>query len=195
MRWLHEIFPIDEVLAGELELELDQIRFEEVTEGPTYTVRVTDASGEEILSDTFDPQYVLRPYFDRFEDYEHVRVTTGWLTAEADGRTLVDERIATDPETFWDHFQATVLPTMYDHVMDLHDGLPRGGSSDAPFFGELIVELEMSEPDFRLGVDNEIHAPMDALHEEIYFGTIEFFDVLGRNSRGQGIQFPGGSSR
>ena len=191
VRWLHEIYPIDEVLAGELELELDQIQFEEVTEGPTYTVRVTDASGEEILSDSFDPHYVMRPYFDRFEDYEHVRVTTGWLTAEADGRTLVDERIATDPETFWDHFQATVLPTMYDHVMDLHDGLPRGGSADAPFFGELIVELEMSEPDFRLGVDNEIHAPMDALHEEIYFGTIEFFDVLGRNSRGQGIQFPG----
>ena len=32
---------------------------------------------------------------------------------------------------------------------------------------------------------------MDALHEEIYFGTIEFFDVLGRNSRGQGLTFPG----
>jgi hypothetical protein len=32
---------------------------------------------------------------------------------------------------------------------------------------------------------------MDALHEEIYFGAIEFFDVLGRNSRGQGIQFAG----
>ena len=191
VRWLHEIFPIDEVLARDLDLELEQIRFEEVTDGPTYTVRVTDPSGTEILRETFDPRYVMRPYFDRFEDYEHVRVTTGWLSAEAGGRSLVNERIATDPETFWDHFQATVLPTMYDHVMDLHDGLPRGGSADAPFFGELIVELEMSEPDFRLGVDNEIHAPMDALHEEIYFGTIEFFDVLGRNSRGQGIQFPG----
>ncbi len=191
VRWLHEIFPIDEVLARDLDLELEQIRFEEVAEGPTYTVRVTDRSGAEILHETFDPHYVMRPYFDRFADYEQVRVTTGWLTAEAGGRTIVDERIPTDPETFWDHFQATVLPTMYDHVMDLHDGLPRGGSADAPFFGELIVELGMSEPDFRLGVDNEIHAPMDALHEEIYFGTIEFFDVLGRNSRGQGIQFPG----
>lgn len=191
VRWLHEIFPIDEVLARDLDLELEQIRFEEVREGPTYSVRVTDPSGSEILAEHFDPHYVMRPYFDRFADYEQVRVTTGWLTAEADGRTLVDERIATDPETFWDHFQATVLPTMYDHVMEIHDGLPRGGSSDAPFFGELIVELEMSEPDFRLGVDNEIHAPMDALHEEIYFGTIEFFDVLGRNSRGQGLQFPG----
>ena len=191
VRWLHEIFPIDEVLARDLDLDLAQVRFEEALEGPTYEVRVTDGAGTEILSDHFDPHWVLRPYFDRFEDYEKVRVTTGWLKAETGGRTLVDERIATDPETFWDHFQAIVLPTMYDHVMNLHDGLPRGGSSDAPFFGELVVELEMSEPDFRLGIDNEIHAPMDALHEEIYFGTIEFFDVLGRNSRGQGIQFPG----
>lgn len=191
VRWLHEIFPIDEVLARELDLDLEGIRFEEVREGPTYEVEVTDRSGRTILTDTFDPKWVLRPYFDRFQDYEQVRVTTGWLTATSDGRTLADRRIQTDPEAFWDYFQATVLPAMYDHVMDLHDGLPRGGSDDAPFFGELIVELEMSEPDYRLDVDNEIHAPMDALHEEIYFGTIEFFDVLGRNSRGEGISFPG----
>jgi hypothetical protein len=191
IRWLHEIFPIDEVFARDLDLDLEQIRFEEVVEGPTYEVTVTNPGGDEILSDTFDPKWVLRPYFDRFEDYEHVRVTTGWMEASASGRTLVDERIVTDPESFWDYFQASVLPALYDHVMRLHDGLPRGGSADAPFFGELIVELEMSEPDFRLEVDNEIHAPMDALHEEIYFGTIEFFDVLGRNSRGQGLTFPG----
>jgi hypothetical protein len=191
VRWLHEIFPIDEVFARDLGLDLAQIRFEEVEEGPTYTVQVNDPAGREILSDSFDPKWVLRPYIDRFEDYEHVRVTTGWLTATAEDRVLADERIVTDPEAFWDYFQGTVLPAMYDHVMELHEGLPRGGASDAPYFGELTVELEMSEPDFRLGIDNEIHAPMDALHEEIYFGTIEFFDVLGRNSRGQGIRFPG----
>lgn len=191
VRWLHEIFPIDEVLARDLEIDLDRIRFEQTTEGPTYEVVVTDGQGREILTESFDPKWVLRPYFDRFEDYEKVRVTTGWLHAEAAGRTVVDERIPTDPESFWDYFQGTVLPAMYDHVMELHDGLPRGGSADAPYFGELIVDMEMSEPDFRLGIDNEIHAPMDALHEEIYFGTIEFFDLIGRNSRGQGLQFAG----
>jgi zinc carboxypeptidase len=191
VRWLHEIFPIDEVLARDLDIELEQIRFEETLEGPTYEVVVTDRSGDQILHDTFEPRFVLRPYFDRFADYEQVRVTTGWITATRGDETIADERIVTDPEAFWDYFQATVMPAMYDHVMEVHKGLPRGGSTDAPFFGELTVELEMSEPDFKLGIDNEIHAPMDALHEEIYFGTIEFFDVLGRNSRGQGIQFAG----
>jgi hypothetical protein len=191
VRWLHEIFPIDEVLAQELGLPLDRIRFEESLEGPTYELVALDSARALLFTDTFEPKWVLRPYFDRFRDYEHVRVTTGWITARAGERVLVDERIATDPETFWDYYQADVLPAVYDYVMDRHEGLPRGGSIDAPFFGELTVELDMSEPSYRLGVDNEIHAPMDALHEEIYFGTLEFFDVLGRNSRGQGLTFPG----
>ncbi|HSH75138.1 MAG TPA: M14 family zinc carboxypeptidase, partial [Longimicrobiales bacterium] len=191
VRWLHEIYPIDEILSTELGLPLERIRFEEVREGPTYEVLVRDAAGTPILTETFEPKWVVRPYFDRFSDYERVRVATGWITARSGGRVLADERITTDPEAFWDYFQADVLPAVYDYVMERHEGLPRGGSLDAPFFGELTVELEMSEPDYRLGVDNEIHAPMDALHEEIYFGTLEFFDLLGRNSRGQDLAFPG----
>ena len=191
VRWLHEIFPIDEVFARDLELDLDQIRFNEVDEGPTYSVEVLDPSGVLLLSDSFDPKWVLRPYFDRFQDYEKVRVTTGWIEALVDGENLLDQRIITDPETFWNYYQETTLPAIYDYVMELHKGLPLGGDRDAPFFGELTVELNMSEPDYRIGIDNEIHAPMDALHEEIYFGTIEFFDILGRNSRGEGLLFPG----
>jgi hypothetical protein len=191
VRWLHEIFPIDEIFARELGVPLEHIRFEETTEGPTYGVRVADPAGRELLHDTFDPKWLTRPFFDRFADYEQVRVTTGWLTATSGDLTLVDERIATDPETFWDYFQGDVLPAIYDYVMDRHEGLPRGAGVDAPFFGELEVEIEMSEPHYRLALDNEAHSTMDALHEEIYFGTLEFFDVLGRHSRGQALTFPG----
>jgi len=191
VRWLHEIFPIDEVLARDLGLELDQVRFEQTKGGPYYEVLVTDSDGRNLLTESFAPRWVLRPYFDRFRDYEHVRVTTGWLHATAGGDTLVDERIRTDPEAFWDFYQTDVLPSVYDYVMDLHDGLPLGSSADAPYFGELTVEIEMSEPNYRLDIDNEIHATMDALHEEIYFGTIEFFDLLGSNSAGSSLSFPG----
>ncbi|MDE0650543.1 MAG: hypothetical protein OXI12_09400, partial [Gammaproteobacteria bacterium] len=191
LRWLHEIFPIDEVLARDLSIDLERIRFEQVPEGPTYEVVVTDSGGDIILTETFDPKWVLRPYVDRFRDYEQVRVTTGWIEARAGDRTLADERIVTDPEAFWDYYQGTTLPAIYDYVMDRHEGIPRGGNADAPFFGELVVEAQFSEPDYRLDIDNEIHSTMDALHEEVYFGTIEFFDLIGRNSRGQGLTFPG----
>jgi Zinc carboxypeptidase len=191
VRWLHEIFPIDEMLANDLGIDLGRIHFEETEDGPTYEVEVTDTRGQVVLTDAFEPKWVVRPYFDRFADYEHVRVTTGWLAAKSGNRTLVDERIVTDPEAFWDYYQSDVLPAVYDYVMERHEGNPRGGSVDAPFFGELKVDVEMSEPNYLLGLDNELHAPMDALHEEVYFGTLEFFDVLGRNARGQGLSFPG----
>ena len=120
-----------------------------------------------------------------------MRVTTGWLEAASTGRTILSERIVTDPEWFWDYFQSNTLSTLYDHVMKVHEGIPRGGDTDAPFFGELTVELELSEPDSLLGIDKELISPMDAVHEEIYFGTIELFHLLGRNSRGQDLTYPG----
>ena len=191
LRWLHEIFPIDEILVKDLGIDLGQVRFEMVEDGPIYRVQATSPDGSTILEETFDPVWVLRPYVDRFRDYEHVRVTTGWITATSGADTLTHERIITDPEWFWDRFQARTLPAVYDYVMQRHEGNPRSGRADQPYFGTLTVELELSEPDYRLGVDNEIISTMDALHEEIYFGTIEFFQLLGRNARGQGLSYPG----
>ena len=190
VRWLHEIFPIDEILVADLDLDLDQIRFEIVDNGPIYRVTATAPDGSTLLEDTFDPVWVLRPYFDRFRDYEQVRVTTGWVTATSGADTLAHQRIITDPEWVWDRYQASTLPAIWDYVMDRHDAKPRGGP-DAPFFGTLTIDLELSEPDYRLGIDNEIIAPMDALHEEFYFGTIEFFTMTGRNAQGGGLSYPG----
>lgn len=61
-RWLLEIFPIDDVLARDLNLSLSQIRFEKMPIGsPSYEVIVTEPSGAEILRSTFEPALVLRP--------------------------------------------------------------------------------------------------------------------------------------
>ena len=189
-RWLLEIFPIDEVLARDLGLDLEQIAFEKMPkDAPAYEVVVTGPGGAEILRESFAPRFVLRDYFDRFPDYEKARVTTGWIEAEAGGRTLISERIVTDLERFWDHFQGDTLMRIYDYVMRIGEGKP--SASDAPYFGELRVDVTLSEPDYQLGVDKEQIASMEALHEEIYFGTLHFFDILGRMARGQELSYPG----
>jgi hypothetical protein len=192
LRWLHEIFPVDEVLARELGLPLDRIRFEMAPpDSPPYEIIATSTEGVEILRERFAPKMVLRPYLDRFRDYEMVNVTTGWVTAVEGGEVLLDQRIATDAELFWDHFQSDTLERIYDYVMAGHEGEPRGGGKDAPLFGELEVELSLSEPHERLGVDQEILSPMDALHEDVYFTTLMFFRLLGRNARGEELTYPG----
>ena len=189
-RWLLEIYPIDEILASELKIDVKKIHFEKTAIGsPAYEIVAAASDGRELLRRTFSPKFVERPFFDRFPDYEHVRVTTGWIKADVAGRTVADERIETDPERFWDHFQSKTLPALYDHVMALADGKPR--PEDAPFFGELTVDLTLSEPDYRLPVDQEQISSMEALHEEIYFNTIHFFDVMGRFTRGAGLAYPG----
>jgi hypothetical protein len=90
---------------------------------------------------------------------------------------------------FWDHFQAKTLPAVYDHVMALGGGKPR--AEDAPYFGELTVDLSLSEPDYQIGVDQELIASMEAIHEEVYFNTLHFFDVMGRFTRGAPLAYPG----
>ena len=37
----------------------------------------------------------MRNLFDRFPEYEKVRVTTGWFNAVLNGETVIDERIKT----------------------------------------------------------------------------------------------------
>ncbi|HEX2455779.1 MAG TPA: hypothetical protein VHI99_18930, partial [Vicinamibacterales bacterium] len=108
-----ELFPIDEILARELKIDLKKIRFEKMPIGsPTYEVVVT-GGGAEVLRQTFEPKYVLRSFFDVFPDYERVRVTTGWINATVAGRQIVDKRIATDLEKFWDRFQGNTLKAIY----------------------------------------------------------------------------------
>ena len=190
VRWLKEAWPIDEVITGTLSLDPELVDFAMMPpDAATYEVIVTGGDGAETLRRTFEPKYVLRPHYDRFVDYEMVRVTTGWLTASADGRNLVDERIITDVERFWDHYQSKTLPALYDRVMEQSEGNPR--AADAPYFGELTVEVNLSEPDYLLGIDKEYISSMDSLHEEVYFPTLFFFRMLGRMARGEELQFIG----
>jgi hypothetical protein len=191
VRWLHEAFPIDEVLARDLGIPRERIRFEIAPpEAPAYDVIATSA-GAEVFRQSFSPRVVPRPYIDRFRDYEMVNVTTGGVRASKGDEVVADERIPTDAERFWDRFQGETLSRIYDYVMALHEGEPRGAGKDAPYFGELEVELELSEPHEILDIEREIVSPMDALHEDVYFTTLMFFRLLGRNARGEELTYPG----
>ncbi len=189
-RWLQELFPVDAVLARELGIADSLITFVPArTREPVYAVVVRDRSGVEILRETFSPKYVVRPFFDLFPDYEQIRVTTGWVTVEADGATVLDQRIETDPEAFWRVFQTETYAKIVDYVMDIQEGRP--SPANAPFFDELRVELTLSEPDYRIGIDEEVISSVEALHEDIYFETLTLFDLIGGRFAIDPLSYPG----
>ncbi|MFB0543936.1 MAG: hypothetical protein ACETVR_04060, partial [Candidatus Bathyarchaeia archaeon] len=190
IRWLQELYPIDEVLSKELAIPVENIVFESSSElTPIYRVEIRDREGKVVHEDEFDPKFVVQPFLAKFPDYEKVRVTTGWVRAEVDGETVLDERIITDPEKFWSYYQEEVLGRVFENVMDVYEGTPL--SEKAPYFNKLEVELWMSEPDYPIGVDQEQISSLEALHEDIYFETLTFFNVLGLFYSGQRISYLG----
>ncbi len=60
-----------------------------------------------------------------------------------------------------------------------------------PFHRDLDVDVRMSEPDFRIGVDEEIVSSLESLHEDLYFVTLDFFDALGRTTTRRRLAAPG----
>ena len=189
-RWLQEIFPIDDILARELDIPDSLITFTPTQQKePIYTVHVTDKTGGLILEESFNPKYVVRPFFDLFPEYESLRVTTGWVSVEINGQTLLDKRIKTDPETFWDHLQTTTFRKIVDYVMDVQEGRP--SSENAPYFDEFRVVLTLSEPNYRLGIDEEVISSTEALHEDILFHTLALFNRIGGRYSAGSMSSPG----
>jgi len=189
-RWLQELYPVDAVLARDLGIDVDAITFNPVRSPDSiYRVRVMGEQGELLMEESFQPRYVVRPFFDLFPEYEQIRVTTGWLTATVGNQTLIDERIVTDPERFWDELQTEVYGTVIDYVMDIQDGSPSAGN--APYFDEFRIDLRMSEPNHRIGIGEELISSLEALHEDIYFETLTLFDLIGDRYGVGGLSYPG----
>jgi hypothetical protein len=155
----------------------------------TYEIDALDASGKPAGHYEFSPKTVEREYLDKFPGWSRVEVETGWLKATVDGQAAADVRIETDPERFWDYYQQTILPKVYDYVMKSTDGRPTPDKQ--PFHRDLNIELWMSEPDFRIGIDEEQVSSLESLHEDLYFGTLDFFDALGRTTTRRRLPAPG----
>jgi hypothetical protein len=183
-RWLHELYPIDEIFKRDLGLPTSAFTMELVDDPKeTYSLEARNKSGALVYSATFSPTVVEREYLEKFPGWSRVEVTTGWLTVIAGGKPVVDERIATDPERFWDYYQGKVLTRIHDHVMKLTNNRP---SADLqPFHRDLDVEVWMSEPDYRIGIDEEQVSAIEALHEDLYFVTLDFYNAIGRNLPGR----------
>jgi hypothetical protein len=110
-------------------------------------------------------------------DGSGVWATTGLLRLEVGGQVL-EQRVATDGELFWDWFYGTVLP----EVLEL------AALKEGPFFRNLTVSARLSEPEVPLGVGQECASMPEALAEEVYFSTLEAFkQAKGIPPQGRGL--------
>jgi hypothetical protein len=190
-RWNQELFPVDEVLAKDLQIPLKDIEIAKMDDnkGPTYRVHAYAADGKEILSREFTVKTVSRPYNDQFPEYETVTVETGWVKLTAGAQTLLDERVESDIEMFWDHYQSQTLPKIFKIVMAQNDGKPR--VEFQPLFDTLKISYKMSEPDYQIGIEQERISSLEGLQEDTFFNTENFFYMLGDLVAGGRMDYQG----
>jgi hypothetical protein len=188
-RWVHELYPVDEALANELKIPLDKIELDEFEGGPTYRVRAYDAAGKELLNREFTVTTAMQPYNGVIKPYEQVEVDTGWVRIDAGSSVILDQRIKTDIEEFWDHYQNETLPKIFRHVMSQSHGELR--PEFAPIFDTLKIDIHMSEPDFNLGIDKEHISSLEALQEDTFYSTENFANMIGDMEAGRAVTYVG----
>jgi hypothetical protein len=192
-RWVQELYPADEMLARRFRLPLEKIALNEIEEPdsrtPTYRVHAFDAAAHEILTRDFTVSTVMQPYNGVIPRYEQVQVETGWVRLEAASKVILNERIKTDIEEFWDHYQNQTLPRVYQFVMAQAHGDLR--SEYAPPFDTLKLDIHLSEPDYNLDLDRERISSLEALQEDTLYSTDVFMSMMGDLETGRPITYTG----
>jgi hypothetical protein len=157
--------------------------------GPTYRVRAMGVDGKEILRREFKVTTSMQPYNGVMKTYEQVEVETGWVKLEAGSRTLLNQRIKTDIEEYWDKYQSVVLPKVYHFVMAQAKGDLR--QEFAPPFDTLKLDIHLSEPDYALGLDKERISTLEAIQEDTFYSTETFMNMMGDLETGRPINYIG----
>jgi hypothetical protein len=193
-RWLQELYPVDEFIAKEVNIPLDRIIFEMKDDAdPIYDFVVFDEKNNILFENHFSPRTKETVYMQTLPEWGKVKLTTGWLKIEQDKKVVLDTGIKSDLEKFWEFYQSEILQEVYDHILKKTGNQPT--FQKQPYFKRLLIEMWFSEPDFKIGLDEEIVSSLEAIHDEIYFDTLDFFRGITEIELEQDEEIPEDTSR
>lgn len=189
IRYLQELYPIDDLLADALSISKEQIIFLPYKGDEDITYEVTVTASDEIHSYHYLAANNERPYLDDFLNLGKVHPATGYLKVFVNGALLLDTRIPSDLENIWNLYQSQVLPECKAYVDAKTKPAP--DASMQPFFAQLRLDIEASEPDYRLPFREDMVSSLNALHEDLYFVGSDYFKHYGLKASGTPFDAPG----
>lgn len=190
IRYLQELYPIEDVLVRELGITRDQVIFSlyEGEEELTYLCRAFK-DGNICYQGTNLVRCEERPYLDEFPQLGKVHPACGYLRVRIDGKEVLNQKIRTDLAEIWDVYQAEVLPDCRRYIEERNNGRLTAGMQ--PFFHKLLLDVTASEPDYRVGCREDLISSLDALHEDMYFAGSDYFKNYGMVHAGEILDAPG----
>ncbi len=193
-RWLQELYPVDDLIAAKLRIPLDRIEFEMKDEAePVYDVTAFDEKENILFDKHFSPHTRESLYMQALPEWGKVKLTTGWVRIEQDKKVVLDTGLNSDLEKFWEFYQTDILKEVYSHILKKTGNNP--SFKKQPYFKRLLIEMWLSEPDFQLGLDEEIVSSLEAIHDEIYFDTLDFLRGITEIEPEQDEKIPEDTSR
>lgn len=193
-RWLQELYPVDEVIAEKMNLPLEKIEFEMKDDrDPIYELTAFDDQDRILFEARFSPRPRESVYMKALPEWGKVKLTTGWVRIKSEGKMILDVDLKTDLEKFWDYYQDQILQEVHSYILKKTGDKPTFAKQ--PYFKRLLIEMWFSEPDFTLGLDEEIVSSLEAIHDEIYFDTLDFLRGITEVELDQDDEIPEDTSR
>lgn len=188
IRWIQELYPIDRYLVKELtQLDAESIQFNLMDEETLKTYEVVEllSNGEEkALGNLSVPiskiEYVVPNQF----SYP----TTSMFRTYIEGQLTNEVKIPTDREQFYLYYMEEFLPKLVGKIGSVNEGQ----GVTRPLFDRIELDVTMSEEEEKLGVDHERTSSMEALYEDLYFNTLDYFSEWGTQVSGISYDAPGG---
>lgn len=179
IRFLQELYPADDILANKLSISRDQVIFKayDGNEDITYQVTALEREGGEPMVMSFKVPVEERPYLDEYPGLGLVHPSPAWCFARINGTTVTEQTFQTDTGRVWDHYQRAILPACRAYADKKTGGQPK--RSGQPIFARLSLEINISEPDYRMGFREDLCSSLDALFEDLYFAGLDFFKNYG----------------
>lgn len=186
IRWIQELYPVDEMISNKLGIDLENVDFEccEDVEA-TYNVSVYSSDHDLLYEDHIHIPVSKVPYV---EEGKYSYPTTSYISVYKENQPVMDTLIQTDRERFYMYYLEEILPKLWEHV----DRADKDSGFLKPLFDRIEIEAEMSEEEQKIPVEEERISSLEALHEDLYFNTLDYFVVKGEQTVGEGYTAPGG---
>jgi len=179
LRWLQEIYPIDEILSGKLSILKNNIEFKKMSRlKEVYRFRAWK-NGRVVYEKSFSPKWIEQPYLAPFQRAGKVHPTAGWVEMKVNGKEIINQRVKTGVERIWEIYQGEILSLIGKEakkIISQRETIP-----SLSIFEELRFDVYFNYPMEPLKIDEERISPLEALHEDFYFVTLDFFSNLLKN--------------
>lgn len=182
-RWIMELYPVDEMIQMQYGIPKEHVQFElSSTQQHVYRVFVDDQLMAELNPLISEVDYV--------DGQKKAYPTTAGYRLFNKTEQVQENIIFSDRERFYKYYVKELLPRMVKKLKIDTNNINQGQLF--PLFDRIEIDFTSSGIEEEIGVQQEANSSFEALYEDLYFNTLDFFHELGRQLVNQPYKAPGG---